>query len=226
MAAVVAHQHAGLWHQRPEHSFHVPELHFTGMMPAYNAQRSAATTSSVRSFQPPPTTHMDISLPLFTANGLPTSVPYQPSGPFAYDSSVNPYNMQQGSMPQSYAMNYSSSMAPAVSYAGRSDVQTLPTVRDARHAFGLEGDHMVKSESASPVQSSPMYNNGSYAADCKRCSSEPVETTNINFATDVDTLMRAIQAKQTTSPQKISVAKVSTHHEQPSTFVLYLRSAG
>jgi hypothetical protein len=223
MAAVVAHQHAGLWHQRPEHSFHVPELHFTGMMPAYNTQRSAVNTSSVRSFQPP-STHMDMSLPLFTANVLPTSVPYQPSGSFTYDTSANPYNMQQGSMPQSYAMSYSSSMATAVSYPGRPDAQTLPTVREARHAFGLEGDHMVKSESASPVQSSPMYNNASYAADCKRCSSEPVETTNINFATDVDTLMRAIQAKQTTSPQKLNVPKVSTHCPSPLVVVLYSRN--
>jgi hypothetical protein len=207
MAAVVAHQHAGLWHRRPEHSFHVPEIHFTGMMPSYNAQRSAVNAPSLRNYQPP-TTQMDMNLPLFSANTMPTSVPYQSSGVFAYDSSVNPYSMQESSMPQSYPMNYSSSLSP-VSYAATSAPQSLHTVREPHHEFSLHGNHMVKSESASPVQSAPMYSDASYATSCKRSSSEPAETTNPHFATDVDTLMKAIQAKQTTSPQKQEVAKVS-----------------
>lgn len=208
MAAVVAQQHAaGLWHRRPDHPFHVPDLHYTGMMPSYSDQRTAMDAPSLRSFQPP-TSQMDLSLPLFSANALATSVPYQSSGTFAYESSVNPYSMQQTSLPQSYGLSSYSSMNSTVSYAGRSEPQPLPTVHDTRHAFSMGANHMVKSESASPVQSNPMFNDGAYSASCKRSSSEPAESANINFATDVDTLMKAIQAKQTTSPSKKEIAKV------------------
>jgi hypothetical protein len=210
MAAVLAHQHAGLWHRRPEDSFHVPELHFTSMMPSYNTQRGAINAPALRNYQPP-TTHMDISLPLFTPNVLATTVSYPSSGAFAYDSSVNPYNMQQNNLPHSYPMSYPTNLAPAASYAERPAPQPLSTVRDTHHAFSLDGSHMVKSESASPVQSNSMFNDASYATDCKRSSSEPAEATDINFATDVDTLMKAIQAKQTTSSPKREPVKVSTN---------------
>jgi hypothetical protein len=212
MAAVVAQQHtAGLWHRRPEHPFHVPDLHYTGMMTSYNDQRTAMDAPSLRSYQPP-TSQMDLSLPLFSANALATSVPYQTSGTFAYESSVNPYNMQQNGLPQSYGLNYSSSMQSTVSYAGRPEPQSLPTVHNTRHAFSMASNHMVEAESASPVQSSPIHSEGNYPTTCKRSSSEPAESANINFATDVDTLMKAIQAKQTTSPTRKEVTKVSLRH--------------
>jgi hypothetical protein len=213
MAAVVAHHHSGLWNRRPEPSFHISDIHFTGMMPSYSSQRTASSTPSLRNF-PPPTTHMDISLPLFTANVLATSVPYQSGATFAYDSSVNPYNMQQSNMPQAYSMNYTANMSPPVSYAGPVDPQPLPTVREVRNVFALDGNHMVKSESASPVQSNPMFNDASYATECKRSTSEPAEMAGINFATDVDTLMKAIQAKQTTSPEIHEPSKVSQYHNR------------
>jgi hypothetical protein len=195
MAADVAHQHAGLWHRRLDH-FHIPDVHFTGMMPQYEHQRTVVSAPTSRSFLPA-TTQMDLSLPLFSANGIPTSVPYQSSGSFAYDSSVNPYNMQP-----SYSMNYTPNLSPAVSYTDRTEHQPLSNVHEARHAFALENAHLVKAESASPAQSSPVYNNASYTSDYKRSSSEPMDPSSINFATDVDTLMKAIQAKQTTSAQK------------------------
>jgi hypothetical protein len=210
MAAAVAHQHAGLWHRRPDH-FHIPDVHFTGMMPPYEHQRTGISTP-LRSYQAV-TTQMDISLPLFSANALATSVPYQSSGTFAYDSSANPYNMQQSNMQTSYSMSYPSTMSPAVSFPERQDHQPNHIAREIRHPFALDGNHMVKSESASPIQTSTMYNSTSYASECKRSSSEPVDTANINFATDVDTLMKAIQAKQTTSPQKQEAPKVSSRQD-------------
>ncbi|KAH5493108.1 hypothetical protein HBI42_070250 [Parastagonospora nodorum] len=200
MAAVVAHQQAALWHRRLDH-FHIPDVHFTGMMPQYENQRTGGSAPTSRSFLPA-TTQMDLSLPLFSANGLPTSVPYQSSGTFAYGSSVDPYNMEQSNMQHSYSMNYTSNLSPAVSYADRTEHQSLANVHEARHAFALDNAHLVKAESASPAQSSPVYNNTSYTSECKRSSSEPMDPSNINFATDVDTLMKAIQAKQTTSTQQ------------------------
>ena len=58
----------------------------------------------------------------------------------------------------------------------------------------------MKAESSSPVQSSPIYNETSYGGDFKRANSEPEDGSSNNFATDVDTLMRAIQAKQKPAP--------------------------
>ena len=178
----------GLWQDRRETPAHIPNMHLTNMMPSYDASRSTSNAPVSRSYQPT-SSHMDISMPLYSANGLPTSVPYQ-SGAFAYDPTpVNSYSMQQPSY-------YQSNIQHPVSYAPTSDVQQLPTVRDARNVF----NNMVKSESTSPVQSNPMYNSTTYSADLKRSTSEPTEGSSASFATDVDTLMRAIQAKQTTSP--------------------------
>ena len=161
------------------------------MMPPYDTSRTVSNAPVSRIFQPT-SMHMDINLPLFSTNGLTTSVPYQ-SGAFAFDPvSVNPYNMQQASY-------YPPNMPHPMSYAASPDVHSLPIVRDARNVY----NPMVKSESTSPIQSIPMYNDTSYAAECKRSTSEPTEGSGINFATDVDTLMRAIQAKQTDSPQPL-----------------------
>jgi hypothetical protein len=214
MAAVVAPHHTDLWHRRPEHSLHISDMHFTGMMPPYHPQRTTTTTSSMRGL-PSTTTHMEISMPLFSANVLATSVPYPSGGVYAYDS-VNPYNMQQNSIPhnsmsQSYSMNYAPNMSPAVSFAEAAAPRPLSTVREVQPAFAMDGSHVVKSESASPVQSQSAYNDASYAPECKRSGSEPTDTTGINFATDVDTLMKAIQAKQTASPQQQEAPKVSLH---------------
>jgi hypothetical protein len=60
-----------------------------------------------------------------------------------------------------------------------------------------------------------MYSDASYASNCKRSSSEPAEATNPHFATDVDTLMKAIQAKQPTSTQTPEVTKVSPSETSP-----------
>lgn len=208
MTAVVAPHHADLWHRPTESSIHISDMHYVGMMPSYHPSRTATTTSSLRGF-PATTTQMDLNMPLFSGNALATSVPFSSSGVFAYDS-VNPYNMQQHNIPQNYSMNYPPSMTPPVSFAGTAETQPLPTVREGQHAFAANVSHMVKSESASPVHSQPTYNDMSYAAECKRSSSEPTETTNINFATDVDTLMKAIQAQQPTTPHRQEAPKVSS----------------
>jgi hypothetical protein len=191
MAAVASH-HIGLWQEQREPSIHIPNIHLASMMPPYDTSRTVTNAPISRSFQPT-STPMDINLPLFSTNGLTTSVPYQ-SGAFAFDPvSVNPYNMQQASY-------YSPNMPHSMSYTAAPSMQPLSTVRDARNVF----NPMVKSESTSPVQSNPMYNN-SYAAECKRSTSEPAEFGGVNFATDVDTLMRAIQAN---SPQPLEQPKV------------------
>lgn len=189
-------------------------MHHSNMIPQYDTSRSATSAPVSRGYEQPTSSHMDMGMPLYSANGLATTVPYQ-SGAFAYDpTSGNPYNMQQ---PSYYAPN----IPHPVSYAPSADIQQLPTVRDGRNLF----NPMVKSESTSPLQSNPMYNNNnnsntSYPAECKRSNSEPTEGTATNFATDVDTLMRAIQAKQTTTPEAPEPSKVRESAENH----LYLQS--
>lgn len=157
--------------------------------------RQPTHAPSSRSFQPA-TSHMDMhTLPIFSTQSMTTTVPYQ-SGVFAYDSlATNPYNMQQA-----FSVNYPTTMAQNIPYAGTSTIQPLPASRTARNGFAAVRPPVVKSESTSPVQSHHTFTETSYGGEYKRSTSEPSENTNINFATDVDTLMKAIQAKQTNAP--------------------------
>lgn len=168
-------------------------------MPSYDTSRPIASPPVSRSYQPT-TTHMDSTLPLFSTN-LTTSVPYQP-GVFAFDTpAVNPYNLQQASY-----------YSPNLSFVQGTEIHSLPTVRDARNAFTVDRNPMVKSESTSPIQSHPTFPHSSYTTECKRSSSEPSQGSGVTFATDVDTLMKAIQAKQPTGsqPQEHKVRKLPT----------------
>ncbi|KAF2854132.1 zinc finger protein-like protein OZF [Plenodomus tracheiphilus IPT5] len=193
MAAVVASHHVGFWHDRREPTIHIPNLHLANMIPPYDVPRTMANASVSRSYQPT-TTHMDMSMPIFSASGLTSSVPYQ-SGAFAFDSiSTNPYNMQQTSY-------YSPNITHAVSYATVPDVQPQPTARDAHASYLMDRNPMVKSESTSPRPPASMFNDQTYPTGYKRSTSEQTDGSGINFATDVDTLMRAIQAKESTTPQ-------------------------
>ncbi|KAF2254006.1 zinc finger protein-like protein OZF [Trematosphaeria pertusa] len=198
MAAVVAPQHAGLWQRRPDQALHIPNMNMSGLVPPYDAaSRTATNPPTSRAFQAT-TSHMDMHMPLFPTHAMTTtSVPYQ-SGAFAFDSlSVNPYNMQQA-----FPVSYPPTIPQAVSYSGASEMHPLPTVREARNGFTIERTPPVKSESGSPIQPSQMFNDTAYTGEYKRSDSEPQEPGRINFSTDVDTLMKAIQAKQKPTTQR------------------------
>ncbi|KAJ5021034.1 hypothetical protein J3E73DRAFT_435105 [Bipolaris maydis] len=202
MAAVVASHQSGLWQERREPPFQMPNMHSSSMIPQYDTSRAATSAPVSRSFQPT-STQMDMSMPLYSSNGLPTTVPYQP-GQFAYDTApVNPYTMQQPSY-------YQSGIPHPVSYPPSTDVQQLPTVRDSRNLF----NPLVKAESTSPLQSNPIYGETSYPSDAKRSNSVPTEGTSVHFSTDVDTLMKAIQAKQTTPSEPAEPKEDATKPSQ------------
>jgi hypothetical protein len=154
-----------------------------------------------------------MDFPLFSAITMPKSVQYQSSAIIPYNSSVHPHNMQEGSIPQTYAMGYPSAKIPIVSHAASSAPQSLHGVEELYHPIDVHSHHMVKSESASPVQRAPIYSDVSYATNCKKSACELAEATNLAFTTDVDTLMKAIQAKQTDSMQKQEVTKVSPNEK-------------
>ncbi|KAF2490473.1 hypothetical protein BU16DRAFT_154047 [Lophium mytilinum] len=210
MAAAVASQHAGIWQQRrTDQGVHVPNMSMS-MLPSYDTSvRTVSNPPVSRAFQP---THLDLAMPMFQSHPA-TSVPYQ-SGAFAFDPlAVNPYNMQQN-----FNMNYPPTLAHSVAYSGPNELSNgLPTTRDVRNDYSMmERTPPVKTEAASPIQPSQIYNDASYADDSKNTSSESDSA--INFATDVDTLMKAIQAKSNQAKRQQQPSKVLPHKQPLVTY--------
>ncbi|KAH7122498.1 zinc finger protein-like protein OZF [Dendryphion nanum] len=210
MAAVVASHHAGLWPRRPDQAIHIPNMHMSGMMHPYDSTARTVTTSPAsRSFQPT-SSHMDMNMPLFSTHNLTTSVPYQSgAGAFAFDSlAVNPYNMQQ-----QFPVSYNAPLSHSVSYPPASSIQPMPTVREARNPFHMErSSPPVKVETSSPVQPSQIYHDSGFGGeDFKPVKIDSGENSGIDFSTDVDTLMKEIQAKEKlkqSQPRAAPVPKV------------------
>lgn len=154
----------------------------------YGASPRVATNPPPARSHQSTASHMGLGMPVFSTH-MTAPVPYQP-GTFPFDPlSVNPYNMQQA-----YSIAYSSSLPQHVSYAGMDEVRISP-VRGAQNDFVLERSPPVKAESASPVLGHQAHSEPD-TGERKRSSSELGESGQVNFATDVDTLMKAIQANQ------------------------------
>lgn len=197
---MVASHQGDFWQQRDQQTFHMPTMHLSGLMSPFEPQRSVndPAPTQPRTYHQPSST-VEMSLPLFSTNGLTSTVPYQP-GAFAFDPiPVNPYNMQQ-----TYPMGYMADVPQNVSYARSSLIQQIPAHQEGRPTFPTDS----KSVSTSPLQSSSPFHGSSYGTELERSRSEPTEGTGINFVTDVDTLMKAIQAKQPESPQAPQANKV------------------
>lgn len=207
MTTMVASHHGDFWQQRNQHTFHIPNMNLPDLMSPFEQQRSvnASAPPPPRTYHQPTST-VEMSLPLFSTNGLTTSVPYQ-SGAFAFDPiPVNPYNIQQ-----TYPMGYMAAVPQNVSYARSSLIQQMPPYQEGRSTFPTDS----KSVTASPLQSSTPFHGSAYGTELERSRSEPTEGNGINFATDVDTLMKAIQAKQPESPQAPQTNKVWQRFELP-----------
>lgn len=188
MTTMVMSHHVDVWQQRNQPAYNMSNMNLSTLMPPYETPRSVTNPPTSRGYHQ--TSSVEMSLPLFSASGLTSSVPYQP-GSYAFDPvQVNPYDMQQ-----TYSMSYAAEVPQNLSYTRSSLHQQMPALQDAR-SFHSPNQYSSKSATASPLQSSPSYQRSHYAAELERPRSEPVDSTSINFATDVDTLMRAIQAKQ------------------------------
>lgn len=197
MAAVIAHQHIGLWQRQPDQAIHIPNMNMSALISSYEASRAVTNPPTSRAFHAT-SAHMDMNMPLFSAQSMATSVPYQ-SGAFAFDSmSANAYNLQQP-----FPVSYPTGLPHAVNYPGTTDMAQIPTMRDARPRFPMEKHTPpVKVEASSPVQSNQLYIDGSCNVDCKPSSPESSLGNNTNFSTHVDTLMKAIQSKQKPAPEQ------------------------
>jgi len=145
--------------------------------------------------------------PLFP-NPAVTSMQFQ-SGVFAFDNmAVNPYSVQQ---PFNIQYPPAAMSHPAPYSAPVEVVPTSPNTMEQQHA-NMRAAHRspsVKSENRSPIQQQQNQSQnqnfsgapGNYSEEYKsNNNSTDAEGGLVSFSTDVDTLMRAIQAKTKTTP--------------------------
>lgn len=208
MTTLVASHHVDLWQQRSQTPYHhMSNMSLSGLMPPFETPRSVTNPPTSRAYHQA-TSGVEMSMPLFSTNNLSSSMPYQ-SGAFAFDPvPVNPYNMQQA-----YPISYVADVPQNISYTRSSLAQQMPILQEARTPFSAD-QSSLKSATASPLQSSSPYYGSPYGAELERTRSEPMEGAGINFSTDVDTLMKAIQAKQPDSQHIPQVTKVRSFTAQ------------
>jgi hypothetical protein len=121
---------------------------------------------------------------------------------------VNLNLKQQPGLSQFDGPSYSSSKHPTVSYAEILGPPYLPTIHATRQGFSAGEDRMIECESASR-QLKPTFDDEAPDKSSETSFFKPEEPVKAIFATEVDVLMMAIQAKQTTPPSEKEVATVS-----------------
>ncbi|KAF1983440.1 hypothetical protein K402DRAFT_406902 [Aulographum hederae CBS 113979] len=208
MAAMVAPQHGGIWQRRSSQAIHMNAMSMPGMMPSYETtsrppvNHNQAPTS--RAFH-------DLTMPVFTNSNMAGAMPFH--GAYGFDTlSVNPYNMQQN-LQQPFHVGFSASMAHAPTYAGSDLPAGVPHVREARNSVPVSHrSPSVKAEERSPVQPNQLFNDSSNGVDN---SSSGESENGVNFSTDVDTLMKAIQAKTQANPRQQHQPQQQPQQQQP-----------
>lgn len=199
MAAVVAPHHNSMWQQRrPDQAMHMPSLNMSSMFPHFDATTRAPTAPPAQRAYPPST--VDLTMPMFQNHGFSGSLPFQQASQYGYE---NHSQAQYGIQP-TYGMHQSTQMHhQSTAYQpSASVVPNLPQVRDARNAFpAVNRSPSVKTENPSPAtatstSSATAFPESSAANATSQQKESPTKTeTGALFATDVDTLMRMIQAK-------------------------------
>ncbi|KAF2666360.1 hypothetical protein BT63DRAFT_56870 [Microthyrium microscopicum] len=187
MAAMVAPQQSqALWDPSRRSG---PVMHMNSM--PMNSMVPASSAPSSRSYH---TSHVELQMPMFQPTSGPVSMPFQ-AGAYGFDiTAMNQYPVQQ-----TYNMNYQHPVPPPASYPPNSnDISApVPLVRDARNALpSISREIPVKSEVHSPTH----YND--HSTETIKSSSPDDDGPSIVFTTDVDCLMRAIQAKSNPAPQQ------------------------
>jgi uncharacterized Zn-finger protein len=201
MAAMVASQHGGLWQQQQQQQQQRRSsqvMHISPMgMPAMIPTSGPPTT---RAYQ---TNQIELSMPMFPPTSMPNSMNFQP-GAYGFDLSA----MSHFPIQQPINFNFQPSLAHPASYPQQTAdlTSTVPLVREARNSVTtLHRSPSVKSE-PSPIeggqQQQQLFGNPTGSEEFKQTN--PTELTEspggINFATDVDCLMKAIQQKSKTAP--------------------------
>lgn len=184
MAAMVVSQHGGMWQRRSSQVMQMSPMGVPTMVP------SSDTTSTSRPYQQP--NHIELSMNMFPTTSAPNMVPFT-SGAYGFDLA----NMGQYQVQQNYNINYTTSVQHTPTYptAPTELPSTIPHIREARNALpSLNRSPSVKTEDQSPIQSNQLYSDGS--SDELKSGQADSALAGVSFSTDVDCLMKAIQAKQ------------------------------
>jgi uncharacterized Zn-finger protein len=193
MAAMVAHPGA-LWPQEQRRSSQVMNMSPVGM-------QAMIPTSQPATSRPYQSNQMELSMPMFANTSMAPSMSFQ-SGAYGFDlTTLNQFPVQQ-------PMNFS--FQPQLQHAATfpqtsSDMTPSVTVAEARTISAVHRSPSVKTE-PSPVDHihGQLFPGTTPVDDSAPASStESTETPGgINFSTEIDNLMRAIQSKtkSTNSP--------------------------
>lgn len=208
MTAVMAPQHTGSWQRRPDHSMHMANMSVPAMSASYESSQRLQTSHMVNmpSSQAYTSAQIDGQLPFFQTCGPQTSMPSY-STSFAYEplDSTSAFGFSQN-----FGVNYHANSQPSSSYYQSSLPQSTYPL-DSR-------GQPVKPEMGSPVEPYQQMGDLNLSGEDYRMTSSG-ESENggagINFSTDVDTLMKAIQSKQTTTPEKRRPAPQEEVHTKP-----------
>ncbi|KAF2273828.1 uncharacterized protein EI97DRAFT_145726 [Westerdykella ornata] len=189
MAAVMNPMHVGHWQTQPEQPFHD---HVTSLFSS-GSFRTSVDSEATGPFQAA-TAHMHHQMAQY-------SDPYQPGlfVPVVGSMPMNPYSLQQP-----FQTNFSSAMPSTPLFHSVNHGQPAPRLGDPRARFPMERamPSAVKMEVPSPTRPAYSYLDSPQHEDSKPTLPQPTQGNTIEFNTHVDTLMRAIQAKQKHEPQQ------------------------
>lgn len=219
MAAVAMPQHNNLLQRRSTQAMHIPNMNVSAMMPGFDGlSRPTQNPPVTRAFH----ANLDLAMPVFQNTPITTSVPFQ-TGSYAFDSmSVSPYNMQQP-----FNIGFQTTLTHAATFPGAGEVpSSLSQMRDARNSFQhqMNRSPSVKAEGDSPMQPAQIFNQPNYHEEYKQGLTLKTDTNESAngavFNTDVDTLMKAIQAKSKPQRQQQS-SKVLPRQPPQQTSILH-----
>lgn len=219
MAAMVAPQHGGLWQRRSSQMMQMSPMGMPTMMPMSPVSEHP---SAARQYPQSHPSQLPMSmLPPTTAPQH--IIPFQGNA-YGFDMTTNMghYGVQQPFMAYSQPMSQPLQQTTSYPTAPTDLTVDIRSVREAHNALAaVSRSPSVKTEILSPVEQNHafgQYNNYDHSTE----SSSSNEALGLAFSTDVDCLMRAIQAKnQDGSPEEMPMVceskldRVETLHMAP-----------
>jgi uncharacterized Zn-finger protein len=214
---MVASHHPGMWQRRSSQVMQMSPMGIPTMVPA------TQTAPSARPYQQ--TNHIDLPMNMFPTTSAPSMVQFTASS-YGFDlSSMNQYQLQQN-----YNINYPGPAQPTPAYsAAPTEMPTVISHVGVAHE-PLPIAHRspsVKAEAQSPLQANQMYSDNS--SDELRSYHTDSSLAGVSFSTDVDCLMKAIQAQQKTptqpAPSKVRPPTTTARPARQQTQTSQIRSS-
>ncbi|KAK7531366.1 uncharacterized protein J3D65DRAFT_560033 [Phyllosticta citribraziliensis] len=204
MTEVMAPQHTASWPRRPDHNIHMASINVPGLPAPYDT--SSARMAVMPTSQPYQANNYDHSMPYINSNNNNnnnnnnTSAPTTTMSSYSTSYAYEPLETTSFNFQSSFGSSYPPVTASSSSYLSGS---VLPS---AMPQSGYSSRPFCKTELPSPVEPYQQLGELSLSDDRKPPRSGDSENgTGVTFHTDVDNLMRAIQAKhQPEKPKRVA----------------------